>query len=161
MKFYGLILLFSAFSLVGFLKANSYLSSLKDIKRAEFLIKNIGMCIKKENMSVGKIFEICSLECDEKTKIFLDSISPKDFGNVIFFSQKSNFCKDKTANRILQEAFLVLGKYSAAEQLSELEFCRKKANELYSKSENDLLSKAKIFKYSGILAGIFLVIILI
>ena len=161
MKFFGLILLFSAFSLVGFLKANSYLSSLKDIKRAEFLIKNIGLCIKKENMSVGKIFEICSLECDEKTKIFLDSISPKDFGNVIFFSQKSNFCKDKTANRILQEAFLVLGKYSAAEQLSELEFCRKKLLNLYEKSEDSLKNKAKLFRSLGVLCGMLFVIILI
>lgn len=161
MKIFGLLLLFGSASFSGFLIANNFVSYLKDIKRVECFIKNIILCLKKENMTVIKIFETCSGLSDSKTKDFIESISPKDFDKIQIPAKESDFCKNKSALLILQEAFGVLGKYSLSEQICELEFCRKKANELYSKSEIDLLSKAKIFKYSGILAGTFLVIILI
>lgn len=161
MKTLGLLLLFGSTSFSGFLIANNFVSYLKDIKRIEDFIKNIILCLKKENMTLMKIFETCSNLSDSKTKDFIKTISPKDFDKIHFMAKESGFCKNKSALLILQEAFSVLGKYSLSEQISELEFCRKKANELYSKSEKDLLSKAKIFKSSGILAGTFLVIIFI
>ena len=161
MKILGLLLLFGSASFSGFLIANNFVSYLKDVKRVEDFIKNIILCLKKENMTLMKIFETCSNLSDSKTKDFIKSISPKDFDKIHFMAKESGFCKNKSALLILQEAFSVLGKYSLSEQISELEFCRKKASELYSKSEKDLLSKAKIFKSSGILAGTFLVIIFI
>ena len=161
MKLFGLLLLFSSAMFSGFWISGNFISDLKDISRVENFIKNIILCLKKENMTLIKIFETCSNLSDSKTKDFIKSISPKDFEKIYVPAKESGFCKNKAANLILQEAFDVLGKYSLSEQICELQFCRKKANELYSKSENDLLSKAKISKYSGILAGTFLVIILI
>ena len=161
MKILGSLLLFCSAMFSGFWISNSFLSDLKDISRVENFIKNIILCLKKENMTLIKIFETCSELSDSKTKNFIESISPKDFNKIYIPAKESGFCKNKSAVLILQEAFSVLGKYSLSEQICELEFCRKKTNELYSKSENDLLSKAKISKYSGILAGTFLVIILI
>ncbi|MBR3962908.1 MAG: stage III sporulation protein AB [Oscillospiraceae bacterium] len=161
MKIFGLALLFSAFLYSGFFIGSRYISALKEIERSGNLLKNIIFCLKKENMTVSKIFETCSLESDGETKNFILSLSPKNFDNIEILSAKTNFCKVKSANRILQEAFSVLGKYSADEQLSEIEFCRKKLINLYEKSEEPFKSKAKLFRYFGILAGAFFVIIFI
>ena len=64
-------------------------------------------------------------------------------------------------NYILKEAFSVIGRYSAEDQISEIEFCRKKLNEIYLKNENEFRSKSKLSKSFGVLAGAFLIIIFI
>ena len=54
MKILGLIIIFSVFTFLGFLKAKDSVSALEDMKRAEFLLKNIIFCLKRENMPVKK-----------------------------------------------------------------------------------------------------------
>ena len=161
MKILGLIIIFSIFTFLGFSKAKDSVSALEDMKRAEFLLKNIIFCLKRENMPINRIFENCIIECDGKTKEFLCSVSLKNLNSIDNIANKTGFCVNKKVNGVLSEAFSVLGKYSAEHQISEIEFCRKKINGIYEKSEKDLLSKAKLFRYSGVLAGLFFVILLI
>ena len=161
MKILGLIIIFTVLTILGFSKAKDCISSLEDMKRAEFLLKNIVFCLKKENMPVNRIFDSCILECDGKTKDFLLSVSLKNLNNIGIISEKTGFCSDKKVNSVLEEVFSVLGKYSAEHQITEIEFCRKKISGIYEKSEKDFLSKAKLFRYSGVLAGLFFVILLI
>ena len=161
MKVLGLIIIFLSFSFLGFSKANNCVSALADMKRAEFLLKNIIFCLKRENMPINRIFENCALECDKKTKDFLCSVSLKNLSDIEILADKIGFCRNKKVNSVLRDAFSVLGKYSAEHQISEIEFCRKKISNIYEKSEADFLSKAKLFRYSGILAGLFFVILMI
>ena len=112
-------------------------------------------------MPINRIFENCIIECDGKTKEFLCSVSLKNLNSIDIIAKKTGFCENKKVNCVLSEAFSVLGKYSAEYQISEIEFCRKKINGIYEKSENDFLSKAKLFRYFGVLAGLFFVILLI
>ena len=161
MKYIGIAILFSAFSFLGFSEAKKCILAIESIKRAEFLLKNIVFCLKKERMTVNKIFENCICECDEKTKAFLESFSFRNSQNIDFIAQKSEFCLLPEVNSVLQEAFSVLGKYSAEHQISEIEFCRKKIGNIYEKREKDFLSKAKLFRYSGILSGLFFAVMLI
>ena len=161
MKILGLIIIFSIFTFLGFSKAKDSVSALEDMKRAEFLLKNIIFCLKRENMPINRIFENCIIECDGKTKEFLCSVSLKNLNSIDNIANKTGFCVNKKVNGVLSEAFSVLGKYSAEHQISEIEFCRKKINGIYEKSENDFLSKAKLFRYFGVLAGLFFVILLI
>ena len=161
MKALGIVILFTAFSFFGFIKAQNCISALEDIKRAEFLLKNIVFCLKKENMTVNKIFENCILECDEKTKIFLKSVSFENFQNIGALAAESGFCSFPEVNFVLYEAFSVLGKYSAEHQISEIEFCRKRIGNIYEKNEKSFLSKAKLFRYFGVLAGLFFAVLLI
>ena len=161
MKILGLIIIFSVFTFLGFSKAKDSVSALEDMKRAEFLLKNIVFCLKKENMPINRIFENCIIECDGKTKEFLCSVSLKNLNSIDLIAKKTGFCENKKVNCVLSEAFSVLGKYSAEHQISEIEFCRKKINGIYEKSENDFLSKSKLFRYFGVLAGLFFVILLL
>ena len=66
MKLFGLLLLFSSAMLSGFWISSGFLSDLKDISRIENFIKNIILCLKKENMTLIKIFETCSDISDSK-----------------------------------------------------------------------------------------------
>lgn len=160
MKITGLIFIFAAFSATGFYFSEKYISLLNDIKRADLFLKNLIFGIKCEHMTVYEIFKEIIKNCDKKTKNFLSDISPENFEKISEYSEKSGFCKNKTANSILEEAFFVLGKYSASEQEPELEFCRGKLKALYEKNEHDFLSKAKLSKSFGILSGLFAVIVL-
>jgi len=161
MKLLGIILIFFSFACGGIISGNRYILFLEEIKRAEMLLKNIIFCLKKERMTVLEILDKCSVLCDEKTKDFLFGITPKNFPEIGKLAEKRNFCSEKNANYILQEAFSVLGKYSAEDQISELEFCRKKLENLYLKNEENFISKARLLKNSGFLAGAFFVIILV
>ena len=161
MKSLGIVILFSSFTFLGFSEAKKCILALESIKRTEFLLKNIVFCLKKENMAVNKIFENCICECDEKTKLFLESFSFRSSQSIDFIARKSEFCLLSEVNSVLQEAFSVLGKYPAEHQISEIEFCRKKIGNIYEKREKDFLSKAKLFRYSGVLAGLFFTVMLI
>ena len=80
MKIIGIVLLFSSITFFGFYISEKYISITKDIKRADFLIRNILLGLESENMTVCEIFEFAKNSGDKKTRIFLDSLSPKDLG---------------------------------------------------------------------------------
>ena len=154
MRVLGIAFLFGASIFTGFYIAENRLSILKDYIRIENLLKNIILGIQSENLSITEIFKNIKKHCDNKTACFIENI---DFKNFTDFELSD----DKNANEILKDAFSVLGKYSAKEQIKELEFCRIRINELYLKNEKDIFLKAKLSKYSGVFCGMFFVIILI
>lgn len=160
MKILGIAFVFSATSFAGFFAGERYLSMLKGIKRAESFIANVILGLQSERQTLTEIFESTANSCDEQTKKFIDMLDLKSLGDASKKASEYGFCSEKTANSILSEAFFVLGKYSAAEQIKELEFCRSKLASLYEKSEENFRSKAKLSGYSGVLAGIFLAIIM-
>ncbi|MBQ3531800.1 MAG: hypothetical protein IJA05_07780 [Oscillospiraceae bacterium] len=161
MKILGIILLFFSVSSFGFLVSENYVSLLKDVKRVDSFIKNILLGIESENMTINEIFDFTENSCDDKTKNFLSSVIPENFKNISEVAYITNFCKDRTVNSILEEVFFVLGKYSAAEQIREINFCRNKINTYYQKIEAPFLQKIKLLRYSGVLAGMFAAIIFI
>ena len=57
MKILGILFLFFSISFMGFYIAEKYLSEIRDLKRTEFLIKNILLGLESENMTVYEIFE--------------------------------------------------------------------------------------------------------
>ncbi len=161
MKYLGLVFLFLSTASMGFFVSNHYICRLKEIRRSEILLKNIILCLKKENTTVPLIFKNCSDICDNETAKFLSEILPDNFSNINALAVKNGFCSNKITNIILQEAFSVLGRYPTNEQITEIEFCRKKMNEFYSKNEEKFISQAKLSRSFGILLGAFFVIILI
>lgn len=161
MKCLGLAFIFISIVSLGFFTANHYIYRLKEIKRVEFLLKNIILCLKKENTTIPMMFKNCSDICDSETSKFLSEILPNKFNNIGALAYENGFCSNKITNLILQEAFSVLGRYPTNEQITEIEFCRKKINELYLKNEEKYISQAKLSRYFGILLGAFFIIILI
>ena len=160
MKLIGIALIFSSATAVGFFISDKYLSMLKGIKRADILLKNIILGLQNERQTLSQIFENASACGDEKTKQFIAIIKIRDLENIGKSASECGFCSNSTANSILSEAFFVLGKYSAEEQIKELSFCRSKLQALFEKSEETLYMKAKLSRYSGVLAGAFFAIIL-
>lgn len=161
MKIIGILFLFISILFFGFYLSEKYISILNDIKRADRLLKNIILGLESENLTVKEIFEFSKKSGDEKTLCFLNSISPKDFCKITKKSVETGFCKDKAVNSYLEEAFFVLGKYTAYEQIREINICRNKINDYYKKEEKTIYEKAKLSGYSGIFAGILAVILFI
>lgn len=161
MKTAGLFFIIFSFSATGFYLSSRYLSILEDIKRAEIFIKNIILFLKNENMTVDEIFKNCIEFGDSKTKNFLNEVKKNNFKNIAYLSEKNNFSKNRTVNLILEEIFLILGKYPAEEQIKEFEFSRLKLQDLLKKEEPDLVSKSKLCKNSGILLGFLISILFI
>lgn len=161
MKLFGICFILFSFSAIGFFFGNGYISMLKDMKRAELLVKNIILFLKNENMTVSEIFENCINFGDRETKLFLSELQKNRCSDISFLAEKSGFSKNKTVNFLLEEIFFVLGKYSTEEQIRELEFCRSKIINLFEKEESDFKAKAKLFKSMGILSGIFISILII
>lgn len=159
MKLAGIVFLFFSVSLFGFEIGNRYISLLKDIERAEVFLKNIMLCLENENMTVGEIFENCGNFCDKKTNDFVSALQSRESETVSETALKCGFCKNKAVFPVLEETFSVLGKYSAAEQIREIGFCRNKLKNIFKEHENLLRSKAKLSRYSGVLAGAFLSIL--
>ena len=161
MKLCGILFLFISISSLGFFISEKYISKLKDIQRVDLFIKNVLLGLENENMTINEIFEFIEKSCDDKTKNFLYSSSPENFKKISEIAYTSDFCKDKTVILILDEVFYVLGKYSAAEQIKEINFCRNKVISYSQKKENSFLEKAKLSRCSGVLAGILAAIMFI
>lgn len=161
MKLIGISMIISACSLLGFAVAKEYNSVLNGINRAEKLIKTIIFCLHNEHMSIPEILSYIYSVGDNKTKNFIENIEFSSLGNIEETAIKCGFCKDETANSILREVFSVIGKYSAKEQIAELEFCRNKLNRLYENNAEIIKNKAEFSRRFGILAGIFIAVIFI
>lgn len=161
MKIIGMVFVFVSISYSGFHISEIYLSVLKDIKRADTLLKNMILGIESENMTLKEIFDLCIKNGDEKTKSFLEKIVPGNYEHASETASSTEFCRNKDVCNILDEVFLILGKYSAMEQIREIEICRNKIKAYYDKNEDKFREKAKLSKYSGILAGFFAVILFI
>ena len=157
----GIILVIVSFSTLGFYLADKKLSVLKSIKRMDKLLEIIILSLESERMTLEEIFENNSFYNDKSTSDFLSKLSPSDFSNVSNIALECGFCTNKTALSILDEVFFVLGKYSSDEQIKEISFCRNKLNSFFEKINDEILSKAKLLKYSGFFAGITTAIILI
>ncbi len=160
MKAAGLLFIMAAISLSGFIISEKYLSPLKENKRAEELLKNIILGIKRENLALPEIFENILSGCDKETKAFILTFDFRNIDKIDIYTKKSNFCKDETTVTVLKKAFSVLGKYSASEQIAEIENCIDQLKLFYEKNEKDILSKSKLSKSFGILTGLLAVIML-
>ncbi len=161
MKLVGLVAVLIAAGAAGFYAGDKYLSVLKGIKRTDRLISQIILGLQSEHQTLGEIFENASENGDLSTKNFLQNISVSNLAEGAKIAKKCDFCRDKTAIAILSEAFGILGKYSAEQQIEELNFCRNKLRALYENSEEQILAKAKLSRCFGILAGAFIFIMLI
>lgn len=159
MKTAGLFLLFLSVCSAGFLISNDYILILKEARRTEELLKNFLIGIRSENISLSEIFEKISDSCDSKTKEFIKNLNYKDFQKIDSYILKSGFCKNRTIINILSKAFSILGRYSASEQISEIESCIALVQAFYEKNEDEILSKSKLFKSFGILMGLLAVIL--
>ncbi len=160
MKIIGIIIVFITVSLLGIFAAQKQLSVLKSIKRTEGFIGKLLLCIKNKHMTIDEMFDFIKKDCDMSTEIFLNNISSKEIQNASSIAKKCGFSEDKTVLSIISEVFSVLGKYSADEQISEIELCRQKLLSLYEKNETDLKIKAKLAINSGFLLGSLAVILL-
>ena len=160
MKLAGILFLFCFISSIGFEIGSGYISLIKDIERVELFLKNIILCLENENMTVGEIFENCYASGDEKTKLFIISVQNNNFEKASKSAFECGFCNNIEVFPILDEVFAVLGKYSAAEQIRELGFCRNKLKNIHHENKKTLCSKARLSRYSGVLAGAFISILL-
>lgn len=161
MKLIGIFIIFSACSLTGFMYSQKYKLKIDEIKRAEVFIKTIVFCLKNDHMSTPEIFDCIYSSCDETTKKFVESIRKNCFNNIEETAKECGFCCDKSTIQILNEAFFVFGKYSAEEQIYELEICRNKLKSLYEKNFDSLSTKSKLSLRFGVICGLLFVLILI
>ncbi|MBR3610687.1 MAG: stage III sporulation protein AB [Oscillospiraceae bacterium] len=161
MKLIGIVMIISACSFLGFIAAQKYDGMLKDIKRSEMLIRNIIFCLKNEHMSIRDIFDYICESADEKTKNFLEALSPGYFENIGETALNCGFCKNSEALAVLSGAFAVLGKYSAKDQIRELEHCREKLILIYENNCENLKNKAKFSRKAGMITGLFAAVILL
>ncbi len=161
MKLLGIIMVLISASGVGFYIGSKYISVLKGIKRAENFIGSIILELKNERLTLSQMFENAAALGDMSTQSFIKNLSFQNLNNISKIALESGFCPDESALAVLNEAFSVLGKYSAADQITELEFCKNKLHSIYEKNEENLLAKAKLSRSFGILSGIFFAIILL
>lgn len=158
MKIIGAILILSASLYSGFIMADRFINKLKSMKRAENLLKNVILALRKENMTVSEIFGYASFY-DGNTGVFLEEIIRNRFSDIGKTAKECGFCSDVSVNRIIAEAFSVLGKFSAEEQIKEIEFCRERINGIIEKKEEQLTAKANLCRKAGIISGVFFLII--
>lgn len=161
MKLIGTAMIITACSCVGMLLSKEYISVLKGIERAEKLIKNISACLENENMSIPEIFEYISVLGDDKTNEFIENIRIGNMDNTSETAEQCGFCTDDEAKNILSEAFSVLGKSSASEQIKELDFCRNRLKSIRESKAEEIISKAKFARRIGFTAGVFAAVVLI
>ena len=150
-----------ACSISGCMISQKYIEMLKGIWRTENLIKNIIICIQNERMSVPDIFDYLYSFSDDNTKKLIGILSEFDFNNIDKKALESGFCYDKTSCGILKEAFLILGRLSAEEQIKELEFARSKLSVYREKISDELINKAKFSKKIGVISGVFIAVIML
>ncbi len=161
MKILGLLMVLVSACGIGFYIGEKYISQLKGVKKAEKLVGNIILGLQSERLTLSEIFENIAVSGDLSTQSFIENLSFNNLSTVSKTAEESGFCCDKEAILILNEAFSVLGKYSAEEQIKELLFSREKLKRLYEKNEEDIKNKAKLSRCSGALAGVFIFIVLI
>ncbi len=161
MKLIGIIMAAFSCSCAGFLAAQKYNTVLKGIIRTEKFIKNIILCLQNERMSIPDMLDYISSFSDEKTRLFICNLYGFDFTDIDKMAFECGFSEDETANLMLKEAFFVLGKFSAEEQINELVLCRNKLVNYIEKVSGILENKAKFAKRIGFICGIFIVVILI
>ena len=161
MKLTGIIMIMFSCSCMGLLYAQKYNAVLKGITRTENFIKNIILCLQNERMGIPDMLDYRSSFSDDKTGNFISFLYDFKFDNADEIALKCGFCADKTANEILKEAFFVLGKFSAGEQINELEICRNKLSVYREKISEELKDKAKFAVRMGLICGAFFTVILI
>ena len=161
MKLIGLAIIFIAAAYGGFYIGDKYRFVLNGIKRAENLLGTIVFGIQNERVPLSELFNNIASNGDKQTNEFMRNIELRHLDKAQIIAEQCGFCNDKTAIAILSEAFSILGKYSAAEQIKELEYCRNKLRAHYEKIREPFLIKIKLSRYSGIFTGILLSIILI
>ena len=161
MKMLGIFLIVFSCSILGFNFRKYFLCYLEDIIRAEKFISNIIIGIKSEKISLKEIFKNNLFNNDKKMLEFTKRLKPSELYKGKEIAMECGFCKNKQALSILSECFSIIGKYSAEEQISELEILRNKLLLLYKNSESEYKSKAKISGFFGILGGIFIALVLL
>lgn len=161
LKALGIILVFLAFVFTGLFFSYKQLLVLKSLKRAELFLYNIILCLQNGHMTVEKILETAGENGDEISKNFVKNISLNKLSEAPKAAKICGFSVITTVYEILEEVFFVLGRYSAEEQIKEITFCREKLQNFYSKNEENIKNKAKLFAYCGFFGGIAAAIIMI
>ena len=154
MKLAGIILVFCACIFGGTAVAGKYLSVLKGIERAERLVGAMIDGVRLEHRTMVEILEGV-LNTDEETEALVSSVLKKDT------AEKSGFCTDEEANKLLEEAFEIFGRTTADEQIKSLEHIQsglRKRHELLSKPTYE---RAKLARSMGVIAGFLAAVILV
>lgn len=161
MKIAGIILIIISFSYIGYVLGEKQLSVLKEIERTDKILKNIILGLKDKKKTVFEIFDEIKAFSDKETIDFLNSIYKNNGTSIEQKAKETGFCYSSSITSVLEDIFSVLGKYTSDEQISELEFCREKLKNKYSEIKGPAFEKAKLYKYSGILSGIFTAVLFI
>ena len=161
MKYIGLFIIFCSVSFFGLYRAQKEKNVLKSIKSTESIISTIILCIKNEHATIDDIFSYIKHNSNSSTGIFIDNLTPEKLSNAKEIAKECNFSDDETVLSIISDVFGILGRYSADEQIKELEIAREKLKTYYNSVESDIKTKASLFAKSSLLCGILAVILLI
>lgn len=161
MKYIGLFIIFCSVSFFGLYRAQKEKNVLKSITAMESIISKMILCIKNEHATIDDIFSYVKCNSDLSTKNLIDNLSPEKLSNARDIAKECCFSNDETVLSIIFDVFGILGRYSADEQIKEMEFAREKLINYHNSIESDIKIKAKLILKSSLLCGILAVILLI
>ena len=164
MKLAGIILVFCACVFGGTAVAGKYLSVLKGVERAERLVGAMIDGVRLEHRTMSEILEGV-LNTDEETKALVSSVLKNSEGKRIVLkkdtAEKSGFCTDEEANKLLEEAFEIFGKTTAEEQIKSLEQIQSSLRKRHELLLKPTYERAKLARSMGVIAGFLAVVILV
>lgn len=164
MKLVGIILVFAAFTVTGFVMGRKYTSLLDGIERAEEFVEELITGIADERQTILEILENIHRN-DEATAAFIQILKNTSKGKMICFKHnyavESGFCIDDYSNKLVEKAFNIFGKTTAHEQTACLKRIRAMLAKRYDELSDSVTQKAKLSRSFGVLTGFAVAIILL
>ena len=161
MKYIGLFMIFCSVLFIGLNRAQKEKDVLKSIKSTESIVSKMILLIKNEHATTDDILSYIKHNSDLSTRKFIENLSLEKLSHSSKIAKECGFSNDTTVLSVISDVFGILGRYSADEQLKELEIAREKLKTYYNTIESDIKTKASLFAKSSLLCGILAVILLI
>lgn len=164
MKLLGILLVFTACIFGGAALARRYISVLEGVERAEKLVAALADGVRREHGTMEEILRGV-LKTDDKTECFISAVFKNSAGKRIVLkkeiTEKTGFCSDGFANKLLLEAFDIFGKTDAAEQALRLEHIQSSLCKRREQLTKPTYERAKLARSFGVIAGFLAAVILI
>jgi stage III sporulation protein AB len=154
LKYIGLFLSFMFFTALGVFKSHRLSLRKEQINEILIFLNKISTSIRYKNDDIFSLVECC----------VSSSLAPlknvnKDYGN--YEKAISNLPFNKEDKALLKDFFSQLGTTDVEGQLSHIELYKEFFSEHYERAKSDIEKKSKLYRMSGLFAGLAFVVMFI